>query len=83
MNKHYYVMQGAPEVWCESETLGPFPTLQQAEAAIRKNSIEWMDGGEHEIGTWDDWCEPYMIVQRVKTLNPSITVTASVRLKNV
>jgi len=76
----YYVMNGTPSEWFKEQPEG-FDTIKEAEYYIRKNSLEWMDGGEHEIGTFDDWCEPYYIVEVKAIRQPVIKVQPSVTLK--
>lgn len=77
----FYAMQGPPSEWCEHQPLGPFSSIKEADKAIRKDCLDWMNGDEHELGTHDDWCPNYTIIQTIKTYAPSITVSASVKLK--
>jgi len=69
-----------PKYWCERQPEG-FGTIKEAEDYIRQDSLDWMDGGEHQIGTFDDWCGPYYIVEVKAIVQPVIKVEASVTLK--
>lgn len=81
MNK-YYVLENKPEGWCDTQPRG-FDTIKEAEDFIRENSLEWMDGGEHELGTFYDWCPLYYIVEVKAIRQPVIKVQASVTLRKV
>lgn len=81
MNK-YYVIEDKPDGWCNTQPRG-FDTIKEAEDFIREDSLEWLEGAQHELGTFDDWCSPYYIVEVKAIRQPVIKVQASVTLKKV
>ena len=82
MQYKYAVMTGKPEVWCETQPK-LFGSIKQAENFIRKDSKEWMEDNEElEIGTHEDWCEPYYILEIKKSFQPVVKISAEINLKN-
>lgn len=78
----YVVLTGEPKVWCETQP-ELFKSIKEAENFIRKDSKEWLkDSGALELGSHDDWCEPYYILEVKKIFQPVIKISAEVGLRN-
>lgn len=78
------VMVGAtPREWCNSEPLGPFPSVTAAKEAVRQACLEWAEQYDQlECGTHDDYCERYTLITVGETVQPVLKITPSVRLKS-
>jgi hypothetical protein len=79
----YAVLTGKPEVWCETQPVF-FDSIKDAEDFIRRDSKGWMEGNsELELGSHDDWCEPYYILEVKKSFQPVVKISAKVSLKSL
>ena len=79
----YAVLTGKPKDWHESSP-ALFNSIKQAEDFIRKDSKEWLnDNGELELGSHDNWCEPYYIVEIKRVFQPVVKISAEVSLRGL
>ena len=61
-----------------------FDSIKQAEKFIRKDSKDWLyDNGELSLGSHEDWCEPYYILEVKKSFQPVVKISAEVSLKSL
>jgi hypothetical protein len=84
MKKQLYVMQGPPEQWDSTETLGPFASKAAAKRAIRENVNEFIDTwDEFSAGAQEDMTGDYHIVEVLEVIAPKIKVAVTFSLKTV
>jgi hypothetical protein len=83
--KTYWVLLGDPaeNEWADNKPIGPFSSIEQAKKAIRKDSLAWLEGREHQLGGFEDWTSTYYIVEVTAAIKPCIWITASATLKDV